>query len=224
MNDSKKLWLSIVEESKPEPLTIGRLAAHSIITDPMRFSFVTARYKFCARMLSGMKTVLEVGCGDGFGSIIVADQVDRLICTDINEDMLKEAQEQLSFVKNITFKYHDFRKKPYEKIVDAIYLIDTIEHIYPEEEDIFMSNLCKSLSKFGVCIIGTPNKIAEKYSSEGSKKGHVNLMNFEELKIFADKYFCNAFHFGMNDEIVHTGFPDMTHYRWALCTTPRVSV
>ena len=222
MNDSKKLWLSIIEEEADTiPVIIGRHTSYCIMNDPIRLSFVTARYKFCSRMLSGMNTVLEIGCGDAFGSLIVAKAVKKLICTDINENMLNEAKDQLGFAENIIFKYHDFRESPYNEKVDAIYLIDTIEHIYPEEENLFITNLCKSLSKYGICIIGTPNKVAEKYASEGSKKGHVNLKSYEELKTLVDKYFYNAFHFGMNDEIVHTGFPGMTHFRWTLCISPK---
>jgi hypothetical protein len=27
--------------------------------------------------------------------------------------------------------------------------------------------------------------------------------------------------FGMNDEVVHTGYAPMCHFLWALCVTPR---
>ena len=222
MKDSKKLWLSIDEqECDLEPVTLGRHTSYSLINDPIRLSFVTARYKFCARLLSGMGVVLEIGCGDGFGSTIVAKEVGKLICTDINERMLEENKARLSFLDNTDFQYHDFRESPYPKAVDAIYLIDTIEHIYPEEEPSFMRNICKSLRKNGICIIGTPNKTAEKYASAGSKKGHVNLKNHDDLRHLATSNFHNSFHFGMNDEVVHTGFPPMAHFRWALCVSPK---
>ena len=34
--------------------------------DPKHLSFTLARYKFCAKLLDGKNTALEVGCGDGF--------------------------------------------------------------------------------------------------------------------------------------------------------------
>lgn len=222
MNDSKKLWLSLEQEIDTKYVTIGKHTSYSLIHDPIRLSFITARYKFCARLLSGMDSVLEIGCGDGFGSTIVANEVGKLICTDINRKMLEDSKEQLLFLNNTSFEYHDFRESPYSKTVDAIFLIDTIEHIYMEEEKNFMGNLCKSLGKHGTCIIGTPNKSAEKYASEGSKKGHVNLKDFQGLKDLTEPYFQNTFHFGMNDEMIHTGFAPMTHYRWALSTSPKI--
>ena len=66
---------------------------------------------------------------------------------------------------NEDYLYHDFRENPFESKVDAVYLIDVIEHIFEEEENNFMTNLASSLNKKGVCIIGTPNKAAEKYAS-----------------------------------------------------------
>jgi hypothetical protein len=34
-------------------------------------------------------------------------------------------------------------------------------------------------------------------------------------------YFRNVFLFGMNDEVLHTGYYDMCHYLWALCSSPK---
>ena len=39
--------------------------------DPRRLLFVLARYKFVAKMLSGRRHVLEVGCADAFGTRVV---------------------------------------------------------------------------------------------------------------------------------------------------------
>ena len=151
----------------------------------------------------------------------MAQMVDELICTDINRDLLFENCEKMTFFKNISFEFHDFREIPYPRRVDAIYLIDTIEHIYPEEESEFMDNLCKSLTEWGVCIIGTPNKLADKYANDWSHKGHVNLKDNKELMSMVNNFFHKAFFFGMNDEMIHTGFPPMTHFMWALCIGPK---
>lgn len=220
MKDSKSLWLSIDKKMRPEPVTLGRYTAQAYIQDPIRLSFITSRYKFCARLLAGCGTVLEIGCGDGFGGGIVAQMVDRLICTDINEAMLTENRQKMAPTKNIIFEYHDFRKAPYACRVDAIYLIDTIEHIFPEEENAFMTHLVASLKDNGVCIIGTPNETADGYANTWSREGHVNLKNHQSLMELARQFFSNSFFFGMNDEVVHTGFPPMAHFIWALCVGP----
>lgn len=221
MKDSKKLWLSIDKKMRPELIQLGRYTTQAYIQDPIRLSFITSRYKFCSRMLCGMQTVLEIGCGDGFGGAIVAQMVDELICTDINEQILDENRHHLNHIKNLSFEYHDFRQSAYPRKIDAIYLIDTIEHIYPDEEDRFMIHLKASLKEDGVCIIGTPNETADKFANNWSREGHVNLKSYKSLMQLARAYFHNAFLFGMNDEMIHTGYPPMTHFMWALCVRPR---
>ena len=221
MKDSKKLWLSIDEKMRPEPFELGRYITQAYIQDPIRLSFITSRYKFCARMLTGVNTALEVGFGDGFGAGIVAQMVRELICTDINEELVVETRAKMRFIKNISFEYHDFREAPYPRRVDAIYLIDVIEHIFPDEEPKFMANLALSLGDHGVCLIGTPNETADQYANEWSREGHVNVKSHKSLMELARNCFYNAFFFGMNDEMIHTGFPPMTHFMWALCVGPK---
>ena len=67
-------------------------------------------------------------------------------------------------------------------------------------------------------MIGTPNKTSQKYASKYSKKGHVNTKTYENLASLGKKYFNNYFIFGMNDEVVHTGYPNMCHYLWLIGT------
>jgi 2-polyprenyl-3-methyl-5-hydroxy-6-metoxy-1,4-benzoquinol methylase len=221
MDDSKKLWESIDKKIQCDPVELGRYTSDDYIHNAKHIAFVAARYKFCAKMLEGMDTVIEIGCGDGFGAPFVASVVRRLICTDINLPLLEDIRQRHKFLKNTTYEYFDFREKAYMPKADAIYLIDVIEHIFPNEEALFMSNLTKSLNDHGVALIGTPNKTADPYASEWSRQGHVNLKTYEDLRDLGLLYFYNVFMFGMNDEVVHTGFPPMCHFLWALCVTPR---
>ena len=220
-NDSKNLWLALESKFPNRSFALGRYTTLSYFDDPATLSFLTSRYKFCSRLLTGAETVLEVGCGDGFGGALVAQKVQRLICTDINEELLAENRGRMEKFCNIEYQYHDFRECPYPEKVDGIFLVDVIEHIFPQEENRFLDNLTKTLKSNGVCLIGTPNITADRYASPYSKEGHVNLKGHNALKDLGNRYFFNTFSFGMNDEVVHTGFPDMAHYIWILCVTPR---
>lgn len=221
--DSKDLWLSIKSGLKEVELRFGKATSQGFISDPKRMAFVASRYKFCAKMLNGLGTVLEVGCCDCFGAPIVADAVERLICTDIDEQELALNPARLAPYKNISCQYYDFRKKPFTEKVDGIYLVDVIEHIYQKEEANFMSNLTNSLNNHGVALIGTPNVTSVQYASEHSQVGHVNVKSHNELKDLCAKHFNNVFMFGMNDEVLHTGFAPMAHYLWALCAGPKLT-
>ena len=221
MSDSKALWIGIDGDIRAEAVSLGRYTSDDYINDPKHVAFVASRYKFVAKMLDGLGSVLEVGCGDGFGAPFVASSVSNLICTDINEPLLADIRKRHARLKNARFEYFDFRAKPYSPAVDAAYLVDVIEHIYAEEEANFLGNIVASLQDRGVLLIGTPNKTADQYASEWSRKAHVNLKTHKELRELGLKHFHNVFMFGMNDEVVHTGYGPMCHFLWALCVGPR---
>ena len=84
-----------------------------------------------------------------------------------------------------------------------------------------MRNVLRCLKTDGVLITGTPNVTATQYASPRSQVQHINLKSMKTLREFTDRYFTNVFMFGMNDEVVHTGFLPMSHYLMALCVAPR---
>ena len=221
VNDSKSLWLDLEKDIQPESQILGRYTSQVYQDDPCALAYISSRYKFCSKMLAGAHTVLEIGCGDGFGGALVAQKVKKLICTDINERLISENVTRMQNFSNIDYQYHDFRKSPYVEKMDGIYLVDVIEHIYKEEESSFLTNVCDSLTKHGICLVGTPNRTAEQYASELSKVGHVNLKDYSELKSIGESRFFNHFMFAMNDEVIHTGFPAMAHFQWLLGVGPR---
>ncbi len=222
MRDSKELWLKLHGNLPKYDVRLGTATAQSYVHDPKHLVFHAARYKFVSKMLEGRRSALEIGCCDGFGAPIVAQAVDRLICTDIDAATIADniARHSSAF-PNITYRYHDFRAAPFDERLSAVYLIDVLEHIYPEEERALMQNMVASIEAAGVAIIGTPNITAEVYASTHSKTGHVNLKDHKALRALCNEYFGNVFLFSMNDEVLHTGFQPMSHYIWALCAGVR---
>jgi len=221
VEDSQALWLGLEKDIRPVPMMLGRYTTQAYIDDPCALAFISARYKFCSKMLAGKSNVLEIGCGDGFGGALVAQKVQRLLCTDINAELIEDNKDRMSRFGNIDYLFHDFRAGPCDGDFDAAYCVDVIEHIFPKEEEEFLGNILKSLSDSGVFAIGTPNKTAERYSSPYSREGHVNLKEFDDLEQLGRKYFRNHFIFGMNDEVVHTGYPPMAHFLWLLGIGPK---
>ena len=221
--DSKALWLEVHGEIPDTRCALGRASSNAYRTDPKMIGFMAARYKFVAKMLEGVESALEAGCGDGFGAPVVAQSVKRLVCTDIDEQTLADNAHRLAFAGNVSFEYFDFRNKKYPVPMHAAYCVDVIEHVFPEEEGLFLGNLAASLTPMGIAIIGTPNQTAEKYASENSRKGHINLKDHRALRALALQYFQQVFLFSMNDEVLHTGYYPMAHYLWALCIAPRTT-
>jgi hypothetical protein len=218
--DSQALWLSIHRELPVRRIALGLATSNAYLSDPKMLAFMASRYKFVAKMLAGRERVFEVGAGDAFGAPLVAQGVSELLCTDIDKRTVADNAKRLAALRNVSFAYHDFRKAPLARKFDAAYCVDVIEHIYPHEEEAFYANVLGSLTEDAVAVIGTPNKTSEQYASAYSKLGHVNTKTQVELVADARRRFRHVFPFGMNDEVLHTGYAPMCHYLWVLCAGP----
>lgn len=222
MKDSKALWLDLRSKFRKHDVRFGAATSADYVHDPKHLVFVASRYKFAAKMIENVDSVLEIGCGDAFGAPILAQAAGRVYCTDIDEETLADNRDRLRLIsEKISFHYHDFRAQAFSPRVDAVVMVDVIEHIYLEEEDAVLRNIHASLNPKGIAIIGTPNIAAEAYSSPNSKIGHVNLKDQRGLKESCSKIFNNVFMFSQNDEVVHTGYAPMSHYLWAVCAYPK---
>jgi hypothetical protein len=189
--------------------------------DPRRLAFILARYKFVAKMLSGSRTVAEIGCGDAFGTRIVQQEVDTVTVYDFDPIFIRDIRRRQSAKWPLSAQLHDILERPLPHQYDAVYTLDVIEHIPPAKEDVFISNLSASLADHGVLIIGSPSLESQAYASAQSKIGHVNCKSGRALKLLLERYFYTIFLFSMNDEVVHTGFYPMAHYLFALCSDKR---
>lgn len=203
------------------PVILGPYTSHIWRNDPKHLSFLFSRYKFCAKLLTGKKEVLEVGCGDACGTPLVAQVVEKVNCVDWEPLLMDDNRERLKDFKNIHFSLLDITERPFNHECDAVFSLDVIEHIKPELEHNFFENVCKSLKGNGICMIGTPNIEAQKYATAASQEGHINLKSYTDFQKILSKYFENGFIFSMNDEVVHTGFYPMAQYLIAVGIGPK---
>ena len=191
----------------------GSMAGFSWDEDPKRFAFTTARYKFVARMVEGMDKVLEVGCNDGFFSRIVRQHVNHLVGMDNDLKAINIAKEMNSEKWNIYFQHWDIMDSTVlsQPGFDAVYCLDVFEHIKDSQ------TLLKNLAFFSeMCIIGTPSAESQVYASPVSQKEHVNCVTKSHLKLLMKSHFKHVITFGMNDEVLHTGFDPMCQYIFGL--------
>lgn len=201
---------------------LGLMTNESWQLDPRRLVFTLARYKFVAKMLAGKHEVIEVGCGDGFGSRIVRQAVDSLDAIEPDPILLESAQRHLPGRWPVNYFQHDLiADGPVPAIYDAAYAIDVLEHIPPMDEEKFLSAFRSMIADHGIGIIGMPSLESQPYASAQSAAGHVNCKSEEALRRAMACHFHQVLMFSMNDEVVHTGFHRLAHYRWAIGISPR---
>lgn len=205
-----KQWEKVRCHVGKEKIVLGPCTSDDLRSSPRRILFCLSRYKFAARIIGEGKNVLEIGCGEGLGTLLLAEFARKVIAIDIDKKAIRDAQRSFTLEK-VKFMNVDFLGAKIGKFDRAVCL-DVIEHIYPENETLFFNSIVRNLREKCVCIIGTPNKTAEQYAARGSKIGHVNLHTWDSLKNTMELYFNQVFIFSANDEIVHTGFYPMAHY------------
>ena len=212
-------YQSLVSLRAAQGLTPLGLHANQIWNDdPRRFLIMLSRYKFIAKMLSGKKNVLEVGCGDAFGSRLVLQEVGALTAVDFDPIFIEDVRERMEDRWKFDCRVHDIIKGPVPGKFDAAYSLDVLEHIPKRHEDRYMSHICRSLTDRGVLIVGIPSIQSQAHASQRSKQGHVNCKNDGDFRKLILKYFDDCFLFSMNDEVVHTGYYPMAHYLLALAS------
>ena len=221
---SNKNWSEIRDLIEGEQIEIGPYFGHQIRNSPRHLLFTLSRYKFASRMLPQNKKIriLEIGCSEGVGTQVLGEMGSSI--TAIDEDAQAIAQAQKTFNKpNIKFISGNFIGRDIGTF-DAAVSLDVIEHIDTKQEDAFIQTIKNNLTPEGLCIIGTPNDAATQYASKASQIGHINMFTAERLNECLQKHFTHVFMFGMNDEIVHTGFYPMCHYLMAIACMPREQI
>jgi SAM-dependent methyltransferase len=213
-----------LELAKTKGITeLGLMTNYVWHDDPRRLLFTLARYKFVAKMLSGHKNVLEIGCADAFGTRLVLQEVERLTATDFDQIFVDDVLRRMDADWKFECRQHDLLSGPFPGVFDAAYALDVIEHIPAAVEQVFISNILQSLTPEGTLILGLPSLESQTYASLPSKAGHVNCKTGKGLRDLLEKFFHNVFVFSMNDEVVHTGFTPMAHYLIGLGCTRRDS-
>ena len=171
------------------PVKLGLTTSHTYRLDPKRLTFLLSRYKFVSKIFDKLKNVLEVGCGDGFGSTLVASNVERYTGIDFDPIFIENIHEYRDELINRTFYVHNILASSINKNFDGIYSLDVLEHIDKKDENIFMLNIVNSLLSTGIAIIGMPSIESQDYASQQSKIGHINCKSGDELKELCNKFF-----------------------------------
>jgi len=222
MTLTRKAWEQVNQLDHPEGFRMGPINAETWLRDPKHMGFMLSRYKFAAKMMRRCTSILEVGCGEALGTmILVKDTRAHVTATDFDEVQIQYAKTHVEpFGEGrLHCEVRDFiGSQPLDTDrYEGLLCIDVIEHIHPEDERAFLDHITAALKPGGVALFGTPNILSDAFASPPSRAGHVNLFDGDRLTETLERYFSQVFLFSMNDEIIHTGFTKMAHYLMALC-------
>ena len=151
------------------------------------------RYHFAARWARGRR-VLDVACGEGYGSALLARDAAHVTGVDLSPQAIGHAQRAYADRGNLEFVAASCARMPLpEASFDLVVSFETLEHI-PEQAE-FLAEVARVLKPDGLFILSCPNKL--EYSD---KRNFANEFHVKEL--YRDELAA----------LVSARFPEMTWY------------
>ena len=152
------------------------------------------RYSFALHFVKS-KRVLDLACGEGYGSYILSKPAEHVVGIDIDEKTIKHASSK--YIKNdLEFIRGSVLEVPVEgeMLFDVIICFEILEHVKEHEE--LMKEVKRLLKDDGIFIVSTPNKKA--YSDDVAYKNpfHEKELYFDEFKELLKRYFDYVYFFG----------------------------
>jgi 2-polyprenyl-3-methyl-5-hydroxy-6-metoxy-1,4-benzoquinol methylase len=99
------------------------------------------RYYYAIKKLKIDKddTVMDIGCGEGYGSYLISKKAKLVLGVDIKHEVLKKAAENFAH-EYLYFSTYEYYKKLKLKI-NKIICLETIEHMTKKKIELFLENI-----------------------------------------------------------------------------------
>ena len=127
------------------------------------------RYAFARRHAAG-KRVLDVACGEGYGSALLAEVAREVVGVDIDGPTIGHARATYASRPNLRFVEGSAARLPLDDAsVDVVVSFETIEHLDAVDQPRMLVEFARVLVDDGIVVLSAPNR--PEYS-EG--RGYVN--------------------------------------------------
>jgi len=142
-------------------------------------------YEIVLTYLTGNMTVLDIACGVGYGTNLLAQKVQKVIGVDIDEKTIDNIKEEFSDVKNLEFCLANVLQTGFEyDCFDLIASMETIEHI-PDEHQ-YLQEMKRILKPNGYFIFSTPQN---RLGHIPMNNNHIKEYRLDELIELTEQYF-----------------------------------
>ena len=145
------------------------------------------------------KTVLDLGCGEGYGSQVMARWAREIVACDVSEESIQFAKRKYPH-SNIEFVFMESSDNLPQNLTanpfDAVVSFQVIEHIH--DDNAFIRQVAGLLKPEGIFFLTTPNASVRLLPFQNPwNQFHIREYNFCQLKKLLTPYFDEVQIFGM---------------------------
>lgn len=152
------------------------------------------RYAWASQAIAGLN-VLDVACGEGYGSAILACHARSVTGVDIAPEAVAHASSRYRDVANLSFLTGSASELPLpDATFDAVVSFETIEHLHAQEE--MLAEIRRVLKPGGFLILSSPNKKVYSDDRDYHNEFHVKELYFEELDALIKRHFPRVTYHG----------------------------
>jgi ubiquinone/menaquinone biosynthesis C-methylase UbiE len=117
------------------------------------------RYAFARRFCAG-KRVLDVACGEGYGSALLAGAATSVVGVDIDAGAVAHARASYAEMAGVRFEEGSAASLPMaDASVDVVVSFETIEHLPRSDQTRMVGEIARVLAADGVLILSAPNPV-----------------------------------------------------------------
>lgn len=162
------------------------------------------RYAWCRPVVAG-KDVLDIACGEGYGSAMLAMHARSVKGVDIADDAIRHARATYGGVPGVEFMRGDAAQIPLpDSSIDVVVSFETIEHHDRQRE--MLGEIRRVLRPEGVLIMSSPNRPVYSELAGQRNEFHVRELDFSEFDALLRERFDHVNYYGQRLAVGSTIF------------------
>jgi ubiquinone/menaquinone biosynthesis C-methylase UbiE len=164
------------------------------------------RYHFAAPLAKD-RDVLDVACGEGYGSALLARNAHKVTGVDLATAAIEHARARYADRRNLDFRAADCSALPFpDASFDAVVSFETIEHIAAQEA--FLDEVRRVLRPEGLFILSCPNKAEYTDKRSTVNEFHVRELYRDELEGLLAPRFAHVAWYGQRPGFFSVVWPE----------------
>jgi ubiquinone/menaquinone biosynthesis C-methylase UbiE len=164
------------------------------------------RYHFAAPIVAG-RAVLDIACGTGYGSALLAQHAARVTGADLSQPALDHARARYAAVPNLEFRPADCAALPFpDASFDVVVSFETLEHIAAQEP--FLDEVRRVLRPAGLLVLSCPNKVEYTDKRGVPNEFHVRELYRDELAALINPRFPHSAWYGQRPSFYSVVWPE----------------